>query len=103
MRYFFFFQAEDGIRDGTVTGVQTCALPISARDLSPVRAADDPARPPGLPLDRPGDVPSRRRGPPTVGALRAFRRPGPGRRAGAAEVGAQNRRETQRTRPARAL
>src|SRR6266481_5762715 len=26
----FFFQAEDGIRDGTVTGVQTCALPISA-------------------------------------------------------------------------
>src|SRR5207245_6120461 len=28
-RYFFFFQAEDGIRDATVTGVQTCALPIS--------------------------------------------------------------------------
>src|SRR5437870_8906184 len=27
---FFFFQAEDGIRDGHVTGVQTCALPISA-------------------------------------------------------------------------
>src|SRR2546430_2195074 len=27
--YFFFFQAEDGIRDLTVTGVQTCALPIS--------------------------------------------------------------------------
>src|SRR5439155_3822511 len=26
----FFFQAEDGIRDGHVTGVQTCALPISA-------------------------------------------------------------------------
>src|SRR2546430_9049608 len=26
--YFFFFQAEDGIRDLTVTGVQTCALPI---------------------------------------------------------------------------
>src|SRR5207245_8589243 len=26
----FFFQAEDGIRDATVTGVQTCALPISA-------------------------------------------------------------------------
>src|SRR5207245_5819909 len=25
----FFFQAEDGIRDATVTGVQTCALPIS--------------------------------------------------------------------------
>src|SRR2546430_1492092 len=28
---FFFFQAEDGIRDLTVTGVQTCALPISDR------------------------------------------------------------------------
>src|SRR5438309_10602540 len=28
--FFFFFQAEDGIRDGTVTGVQTCALPISS-------------------------------------------------------------------------
>src|SRR2546430_12162288 len=27
---FFFFQAEDGIRDLTVTGVQTCALPIYA-------------------------------------------------------------------------
>src|SRR5689334_23615122 len=32
---FFFFQAEDGIRDGTVTGVQTCALPISAPAPSP--------------------------------------------------------------------
>src|SRR6266705_7049199 len=28
---FFVFQAADGIRDRTVTGVQTCALPISAR------------------------------------------------------------------------
>src|SRR5260370_11782764 len=27
--HFFFFQAEDGIRDSSVTGVQTCALPIS--------------------------------------------------------------------------
>src|SRR5437879_10978383 len=27
---FFFFQAEDGIRDTSVTGVQTCALPISS-------------------------------------------------------------------------
>src|SRR5688572_31729539 len=30
MCIFFFFQAEDGIRDLTVTGVQTCALPISS-------------------------------------------------------------------------
>src|SRR2546426_12510806 len=31
MMIFFFFQAEDGIRDYKVTGVQTCALPISCR------------------------------------------------------------------------
>src|SRR2546430_12490846 len=31
MYSFFFFQAEDGIRDLTVTGVQTCALPISTQ------------------------------------------------------------------------
>src|SRR6266542_875066 len=30
--YVFFFQAEDGIRDATVTGVQTCALPIYRGD-----------------------------------------------------------------------
>src|SRR5256885_7668003 len=30
---FFFFQAEDGIRDYKVTGVQTCALPICVPDL----------------------------------------------------------------------
>src|SRR5256885_7508475 len=30
MVLFFFFQAEDGIRDYKVTGVQTCALPISS-------------------------------------------------------------------------
>src|SRR5207245_10369853 len=32
---FFFFQAEDGIRDATVTGVQTCALPISIPHADP--------------------------------------------------------------------
>src|SRR5690625_7319641 len=31
----FFFQAEDGIRDGHVTGVQTCALPISRLVVEP--------------------------------------------------------------------
>src|SRR2546430_8259778 len=42
----FFFQAEDGIRDLTVTGVQTCALPISpaSRPASARRSHDD--RPP---------------------------------------------------------
>src|SRR2546425_6217894 len=31
--FFFFFQAEDGIRDKLVTGVQTCALPISCIEI----------------------------------------------------------------------
>src|SRR2546425_8789966 len=35
----FFFQAEDGIRDKLVTGVQTCALPISATE-TPCHADD---------------------------------------------------------------
>src|SRR5690606_40570015 len=33
--FFFFFQAEDGIRDFHVTGVQTCALPICLRPTLP--------------------------------------------------------------------
>src|SRR2546430_3364149 len=36
--FFFFFQAEDGIRDLTVTGVQTCALPIFGAGLVMVMA-----------------------------------------------------------------
>src|SRR2546426_4406529 len=39
--FFFFFQAEDGIRDYKVTGVQTCALPISGHRHAPrVRPVD---------------------------------------------------------------
>src|SRR2546430_7824549 len=50
---FFFFQAEDGIRDLTVTGVQTCALPICAQGVGgrvvahvivAVREAESPLR-----------------------------------------------------------
>src|SRR5439155_13557000 len=37
---FFFFQAEDGIRDGHVTGVQTCALPIADVNYSGLDPAD---------------------------------------------------------------
>src|SRR5689334_24715211 len=53
----FFFQAEDGIRDGTVTGVQTCALPILRHPLLPQipRAAD------GLYVDQVGDARSEER------------------------------------------
>src|SRR2546430_7978753 len=39
MLHFFFFQAEDGIRDLTVTGVQTCALPILLAERGPRRGA----------------------------------------------------------------
>src|SRR2546425_8324834 len=37
--FFFFFQAEDGIRDKLVTGVQTCALPISIPEATVAWAA----------------------------------------------------------------
>src|SRR5256884_3470148 len=39
-RLFFFFQAEDGIRDVAVTGVQTCALPICLPTLAVRRVGD---------------------------------------------------------------
>src|SRR2546430_16789339 len=44
--FFFFFQAEDGIRDLTVTGVQTCALPIcaSSRPRSGATPTGTPSR-----------------------------------------------------------
>src|SRR5688500_19683655 len=50
MLYFFFFQAEDGIRDYKVTGVQTCALPIYAGlgDRVALRRADITELPPDL-------------------------------------------------------
>src|SRR6266404_5192014 len=41
MIVYFFFQAEDGIRDKLVTGVQTCALPICWRPPPPSRANPD--------------------------------------------------------------
>src|SRR5256885_1365237 len=44
-RFFFFFQAEDGIRDYKVTGVQTCALPISPRWRSRSTRSPDRSRP----------------------------------------------------------
>src|SRR5439155_2880764 len=43
---YFFFQEEDGIRDGHVTGVQTCALPISCpRSTATRRSVDISFRP----------------------------------------------------------
>src|SRR2546430_13532894 len=52
---FFFFQAEDGIRDLTVTGVQTCALPIS-RHNDPLRDGSQSA----LAISAPGFAPNPR-------------------------------------------
>src|SRR5690606_39795244 len=49
--YFFFFQAEDGIRDFHVTGVQTCALPISPEN-GVCRLASSPAN--RVPVQRTG-------------------------------------------------
>src|SRR3712207_8723259 len=45
MLFVFFFQAEDGIRDIGVTGVQTCALPICALPLTPNGKLDRRALP----------------------------------------------------------
>src|SRR5215469_18346964 len=62
---FFFFQAVDGIRDLYVTGVQTCALPISAGRLVqwPARVRDLRTGRPGRPgRQRPADSPAGRRG-----------------------------------------
>src|SRR5260370_18131084 len=38
--FFLFFQGEDGIRDSSVTGVQTCALPICLRHYEEVRSVE---------------------------------------------------------------
>src|SRR3712207_8950838 len=53
MLYFFFFQAEDGIRDIGVTGVQTCALPIFPMMFFSINAygLDAAASIPGFPAD----------------------------------------------------
>src|SRR2546430_12706879 len=50
---FYFFQAEDGIRDLTVTGVQTCALPISGHPRRPRHRPEcaGSADPIGAPID----------------------------------------------------
>src|SRR5256885_11723349 len=57
--YLFFFQAEDGIRDYKVTGVQTCALPISAGGetarMPPSKASSAPS---GCEAPRTEDAPS---------------------------------------------
>src|SRR5437879_12463374 len=62
---FFFFQAEDGIRDTSVTGVQTCALPISPR-TSPCRRAPVAHGPDTGPIRWPGPTAAAGPGPPAT-------------------------------------
>src|SRR6266566_7384970 len=66
MCWIFFFQAEDGIRDYKVTGVQTCALPISRPGpfLGATGSWDDPAQGVRCEAPRGIDLP-----PPPFGAL----------------------------------
>src|SRR2546422_2277304 len=58
--FFFFFQAEDGIRDVAVTGVQTCALPISRAGTAARRPAARRTWTPGTRRSRGPDTPCRR-------------------------------------------
>src|SRR5205809_6162316 len=91
--FFFFFQAEDGIRDVAVTGVQTCALPICRRRvvlrrqhlrrLAGVRHGDDEGvlargrREAVAPVDEDRDVELREaRGRDEIGAARRAPHPG---------------------------
>src|SRR5256886_551823 len=107
-RLYFFFQAEDGIRDLTVTGVQTCALPISG-DRTPSCpgptsscTSDHDRRGPGAPA-RPVARPGRRdravRADGAIGAGRPWRalpapRPGPARPRGPPRAARRGGRRT---------
>src|SRR5207253_4015138 len=101
--FLFFFQAEDGIRDGHVTGVQTCALPICSR-LAPVPGRRAPAARPARP--RAGQPQSRQReardaapAPPRGVGGWPLRRP---RRAMTVAGSAPQRRQSPPTTPTRA-
>src|SRR5687768_2211644 len=73
----FFFQAEDGIRDVAVTGVQTCALPISAAAPDTRARPAPPPRPPRSARRRVAGAAACR--PPARPAPPAGAAPGPGR------------------------
>src|SRR5690348_17771490 len=78
----FFFQAEDGIRDGRVTGVQTCALPISWAsliDLKPSRSMNSsatflPSRPAAISACSRRSIATRKVDAPLTGSWVAIRR-----------------------------
>src|SRR6478735_1221909 len=81
--FFFFFQAEDGIRDYKVTGVQTCALPIWAEGAhaDSLLWGENAARPSCSPTRLPGTPRAVYRTPP-VGFRPRGRDPGAGRPGG---------------------
>src|SRR5690554_6965915 len=76
MLLVFFLQAEDGIRDADVTGVQTCALPIYGLAAAPRRRPSQLQRPDSGPRGRRLPPPHRNVGPPGPAP------PGRGPRAG---------------------
>src|SRR6266496_5463117 len=82
---FFFFQAEDGIRDLYVTGVQTCALPILACRAWPPPASPSWSAPTAPSASRPPSPPPTRaspsRPPPARPPPAATKRPEPARAA----------------------
>src|SRR5215813_781767 len=96
--WFFFFQAEDGIRAADVTGVQTCALPICpAVRFGPPRDARPLAGSAGEPLGLPARAGAHPDGPNPAGT-------GPGagvaaRRSGRAEPPGCHRRDPEHGRP----
>src|SRR6266498_4372635 len=87
---FFFFQAEDGIRDADVTGVQTCALPIlglgrRGRLLVPARTLRRHAEP-RRQADRPGRDRVGRRWAPRSGRGGGDRRAAQGKRGSGVDL-----------------
>src|SRR5690606_40795097 len=92
--FLFFFQAEDGIRDFHVTGVQTCALPISRRGAARPLRLPPAKRRPDDPIPRPAapDPASRPLAAAAAPCASATARPCRGARADA-EIGRASCRE----------
>src|SRR5438874_7395539 len=90
--FFFFFQAEDGIRDLYVTGVQTCALPISRDSSAGPGDPDDPPR--TTTTAQPGDKPRGWRTTPRTRAV-GTAQPNHGRHVLGSRAPATTRRERQ--------
>src|SRR5260370_14218600 len=91
MFFFFFFQAEDGIRDSSVTGVQTCALPISPERIPTSANTSMPGRPKFSSPGRNRTVRNRSRRPLTRNRRGQQRKSRRSRRTGEGRVGEEGR------------